>query len=425
VPDHTLPSSQTAVDSLRYFVQWTVDQLDAECAEGEIHVLLREKIGNKMIGDYEAARTSNRQQFVDALKNLFDHNRRLAGAVRKKMGGTVASGQGSDKDLAEWTVDALDGERAKGKLHVLLADGIGASVIADYESDRTGQRKALEKNLALMFSEDPARAMKICKAMDWVIPFGVVLTKEREQIADLRRGREVAPQGADYIGLALSGGGIRSATFNLGVLQALASHKLLRSIDYLSTVSGGGYIGSWLLAWLKRSSFKEVEDWLNPNWTAHPDENKPAPQIEFLRDYSNYLTPHVGFLTADTWTAVATIARNLFLNLAILVSVTVGVLLMPYLLTCIASRQWAGGGWTLVFSQLFLVAAFLVFACHFYRVMAPPRLEGEGRSITHRRKLVSLLKWLSNTQGGILVPLCSLWFLGVRISLCLRLTYTN
>ena len=44
--------------------------------------------------------------------------------------------------------------------------------------------------------------------------------------------------------LCLSGGGIRSATFGLGVLQGLARHGLLDRFDYLSTVSGGGYIGS-------------------------------------------------------------------------------------------------------------------------------------------------------------------------------------
>ena len=49
--------------------------------------------------------------------------------------------------------------------------------------------------------------------------------------------------------LCLSGGGIRSASFALGVLQALASYGLLRHFHYLSTVSGGGYIGSWLSAW--------------------------------------------------------------------------------------------------------------------------------------------------------------------------------
>src|SRR6187397_625381 len=53
-------------------------------------------------------------------------------------------------------------------------------------------------------------------------------------------------------GLSFSGGGIRSATFCLGVLQALADLRLLRRFHYLSTVSGGGYIGSWLVAWIHR-----------------------------------------------------------------------------------------------------------------------------------------------------------------------------
>lgn len=57
---------------------------------------------------------------------------------------------------------------------------------------------------------------------------------------------------SQLVGLALSGGGIRSATFCVGVLQSLASFGYLRRIDYLSTVSGGGYIGSWLTAWCRR-----------------------------------------------------------------------------------------------------------------------------------------------------------------------------
>jgi predicted acylesterase/phospholipase RssA len=61
--------------------------------------------------------------------------------------------------------------------------------------------------------------------------------------------REVADS---LTGLALSGGGIRSATFGLGVLEALKEQDRLRSIDYLSTVSGGGYIGAWLSANCRR-----------------------------------------------------------------------------------------------------------------------------------------------------------------------------
>ena len=47
-------------------------------------------------------------------------------------------------------------------------------------------------------------------------------------------------------GLALSGGGIRSATFHLGVLQALAEKHVLSCFDYISAVSGGGFIAGWL-----------------------------------------------------------------------------------------------------------------------------------------------------------------------------------
>src|SRR4051812_23041203 len=52
--------------------------------------------------------------------------------------------------------------------------------------------------------------------------------------------------------LCLSGGGIRSASFSLGVLQALASAGLLTRFDYLSTVSGGGFIGGWLQVLIQR-----------------------------------------------------------------------------------------------------------------------------------------------------------------------------
>ena len=50
----------------------------------------------------------------------------------------------------------------------------------------------------------------------------------------------------DTLGLALSGGGVRSAAFCLGALQALAKAGWLRHVDFLSTVSGGGFIGAFL-----------------------------------------------------------------------------------------------------------------------------------------------------------------------------------
>jgi hypothetical protein len=50
--------------------------------------------------------------------------------------------------------------------------------------------------------------------------------------------------------LCLSGGGIRSAAFGLGVMQALSKQGVLDKFHYLSSVSGGGYINAWLQRWL-------------------------------------------------------------------------------------------------------------------------------------------------------------------------------
>ena len=72
----------------------------------------------------------------------------------------------------------------------------------------------------------------------------VLAAKERFAVCRRRTAAGLPPNdGHNLVGLALSGGGIRSATFSLGVLSALARHGLLRHVDFLSTVSGGGYIG--------------------------------------------------------------------------------------------------------------------------------------------------------------------------------------
>lgn len=49
------------------------------------------------------------------------------------------------------------------------------------------------------------------------------------------------------LGLALSGGGIRSASFSIGVMKALYGDGFFDDVDAISTVSGGGYALYWLL----------------------------------------------------------------------------------------------------------------------------------------------------------------------------------
>lgn len=130
--------------------------------------------------------------------------------------------------------------------------------------------------------------------------------------------------------LCLSGGGIRSATFALGVMQGLA--RVLPRFHYLSTVSGGGYIGAWLTAWLHHSGndVARVAGELASLDPTNKLDPEPSP-ISQLRDYSNYLAPRPGLLSADTWTLVGTISRNLLLVWAVLVPLLGAALIVPRL----------------------------------------------------------------------------------------------
>lgn len=88
------------------------------------------------------------------------------------------------------------------------------------------------------------------------------------------------------VGLALSGGGIRSATLGLGVLQAMAGRNRLREIDFLSTVSGGSYIGSFLGRLFTRLA-DSVTDPAGRVQEIIADAT--SPQVWWLRRYANYL----------------------------------------------------------------------------------------------------------------------------------------
>jgi hypothetical protein len=126
--------------------------------------------------------------------------------------------------------------------------------------------------------------------------------------------------------LCLSGGGIRSAAFALGILQGLARRDLLGDFHYMSTVSGGGYIGSWLTAWRcrKHVNLDKVLDILK-SWHFGP-EDMPFQRLRFNQ---NFLTPKVGLGSADSWTAIAVIVRNLALNWLVFLPLLLGLLLAP------------------------------------------------------------------------------------------------
>jgi len=117
---------------------------------------------------------------------------------------------------------------------------------------------------------------------------------------------------SNVIGLALSGGGVRSASFCLGALQALDKADVLKNIDYLSTVSGGGYIGTSLSAAMTRSKGKFP-------FPSSLTQDEPYP-VQHIRNHSNYLFPRGSI---NVFYNVAIYLRGLLAN---------ALLLLPWLL---------------------------------------------------------------------------------------------
>ncbi|MGH8703509.1 MAG: cytochrome P450 [Burkholderiales bacterium] len=156
------------------------------------------------------------------------------------------------------------------------------------------------------------------KAADTLLADSLVYPRafEREEGAAVRARRAAAGRVApvdpaptrlprDTVGLALSGGGVRSATFCLGVLQALAACRRLRDIDFLSTVSGGGCAGGFLGRLFTRLT-EGVDDKVGRVQKILVDT--AAPEIWWLRRNADYIA---GAGRADLETNLAVVARNL------------------------------------------------------------------------------------------------------------------
>jgi hypothetical protein len=124
-----------------------------------------------------------------------------------------------------------------------------------------------------------------------------VIEVERAWIADSRRQRnaaQTADGASEPAGLALSGGGYRSAQFSFGVLQGLAQCGLLRGIDYLSSVGGGGYAASWLLSVTARSGFEAAQERLQSGREQLP--RTPSSRTALIRNIAGMSVALVLFL---------------------------------------------------------------------------------------------------------------------------------
>ncbi len=146
--------------------------------------------------------------------------------------------------------------------------------------------------------------------------------------------------------LCISGGGIRSAIFGLGILQGLARCGLLDKFHYLSTVGGGGYIGSWLSAWIKNHpqgiGGVVAELKRQPNSTLDPE---PQP-IRHLREFCNYLKRKTSLTSVDFWGLIAGFFRDILLNWLVLISWLAFALTIPRLALAAINLQPNWPAWS-------------------------------------------------------------------------------
>ncbi len=181
---------------------------------------------------------------------------------------------------------------------------------------------------------------------------------------------------ADLVGLALSGGGIRSATFNLGLLQALAKNGVLRLCDYLSTVSGGGYIGSSLTSLLdnQNASIEGEPFPFHFQRKEKPDESK---EVKHLRSHSNYLALDRSLFSMYTWRIIGTLLSGMVLTN--IVPFSLGIII-AYVLHLLATFMTYPIGLVFTLLKLSLLVCIIMVSI---RAWASVRiLEYKGRRFT-------------------------------------------
>jgi hypothetical protein len=248
------------------------------------------------------------------------------------------------------------------------------------------------------------------------------VARARELEALVARMIHALPNREARVALCLSGGGIRSATFGLGLLQGLAREGHLARFDYLSTVSGGGYIGGWLSAWIHRHRrgragvFAELA-----GEPSGPESRPPAtsdldaflapepPPVYHLRQFSNYLSPRPGILSADTWTLVATYLRNLAVNWIAIIPVLLAILMLPRVYLALVRHPPASAA----DAAIVFLASLLCSLVAVWYANIPGEQESDGRPRPWRPEQRSAIRWcvVPIAAGACFGSVAVAWFL--------------
>jgi hypothetical protein len=291
---------------------WKPKENDRKAAS-KLHIQLTSRITTQRLGYLEGVEKTA----LESLYALFQSTRDIAGEfpdghhfealawdvlnthVRPF---TAKWHQGSELGLLA-ALDATDDFRAElndlqpvlrrfDDLLIYLRDGNAPPAAAEQENDRQNtigreMDSPLPWGILPQYSgmKKPARA-PIRSGRIRPATVDQINTSERDAIK-ARRSYYGIEDKTHAIGLALSGGGIRSATFSLGVLVALARRGVLPQIDYLSTVSGGGYLGSFLSTFLNSPGNEQIG--LRPEQMPFLREGGEAAALRHIRHHGKYL----------------------------------------------------------------------------------------------------------------------------------------
>jgi hypothetical protein len=269
--------------------------------------------------------------------------------------------------------------------------------------------QVLEEEFEVLHEPLPASYAKL---KDELRSEGATRYKTNEDlVAELNKCVHDLPTRDQRAALCISGGGIRSATFALGIIQGLARCGLLNKFHYISTVSGGGYIGSWLTSWIH---YKDDDVDLVIDELKRPIQGKlkpEPPQLRHLRQYSNYLSPRSGLLSADTWTLIAIYVRNLFLNWTVLIPFLASGLMIPRVYASVvrAANNDVSGEYSGRMRVCLAAGLFLALLAIFYIGFNRPSSAGNKRN--HSQKTYTMICLLPLVVASVLLTVYWAWLL--------------
>ena len=210
--------------------------------------------------------------------------------------------------------------------------------------------------------------------------------------------------------LCLSGGGARSATFALGVVQGLAKQGLLKHFDYLSTVSGGGHLGSWLSSWIHCAGGVEAVSKKLGESTAKSVTQPEAGPLHQLRASINYRTPRVGIFSVDMWVFIGTYLQNLLLRWAMILPLLLAIFLVPRLHVALLNLNPPGWLIAATFLTGFVFYAWAVAYVYISNQSANEDLRRHSGTWFHPRDQHQFLVWCFAPLCLAAVCITTAWF---------------